>query len=179
MSKSVGNIVSIVDLGKKYNGQVIRLALLSSHYKQPLAWNEKLINESKKILNKWYSQYEKTDSYDLNEDILKSLLDDLNTPAYVTKLHSLYEESLKGSKTSKAKFNKACNLIGLLGEDIKTWESFNKNLFNNKLIEEKIEDRRNARRQGDYKLADSIRKELDDKGVIIEDKEDQTTWKYK
>ena len=179
MSKSIGNIVSIVDLEKKYNGQVIRLALLSSHYKQPLAWTEKLINESKKILNKWYSQYEKIDIYDLNKDVLKSLLEDLNTPAYITKLHSLYEDSLKGSKNSKAKFNKACNLMGLLVEDKKTWENFNKNLFNDKLVDERIEDRKNARREGDYKLADAIRKELNDNGVIIEDKESQTTWKYK
>ncbi len=179
MSKSIGNIVSILDLGKKYNGQIIRLALLSSHYRQPLDWNEKLINESKKILNKWYSQYEKTDSYELEEDIAKSLLDDLNTPEYITKLHSLYEESFKGNKTSKVKFNKACNFIGLLDEDKKTWDDFNKNIFGDKFIEERIQDRKNARKRGDYKLADAIRKELDDKGVVIEDKEDQTTWKYK
>jgi cysteinyl-tRNA synthetase len=179
MSKSIGNIVSILDLGKKYNGQIIRLALLSSHYRQPLDWNEKLINESKKILNKWYSQYEKTDSYELEEDIAKSLLDDLNTPEYITKLHSLYEESFKGNKTSKVKFNKACNFIGLLNEDKKTWDDFNKNIFGDKFIEERIQDRKNARKRGDYKLADAIRKELDDKGVVIEDKEDQTTWKYK
>jgi len=55
MSKSTGNIISINNLSKKYNGQVVRLALLSSHYKQPLLWNEKLINECKKTLNKWYN----------------------------------------------------------------------------------------------------------------------------
>jgi len=179
MSKSIGNIVSIGDLKKKYNGQVIRLALLSSHYKQPLDWNENLINESKKILNKWYNQYEKIDSYGLDDDIIKSLLDDLNTPGYITKLHSLYEESIKGDKKSKFKFNKACNFLGLLNEDKKTWDNFNKNIFNDEFVEEKINDRKNARKHGDYKLADDIRKELDDKGIVIEDKEDQTTWKYK
>jgi len=179
MSKSIGNIVSIVDLAKKFNGQVIRLALLSSHYKQPLAWNENLINESKKILNKWYTQYDKTNSYELEEDITQSLLDDLNTPRYITKLHFLYEESLKGKKTSIIKFNKACNLIGLLNEDKKTWNDFNKNKHDAKFIDEKINDRKNARKNGNYKLADIIRKELDDKGIIIDDKEDQTTWKYK
>ena len=179
MSKSIGNIVSIFDLEKKHNGQVIRLALLSSHYKQPLSWNEKLISESKKTLNKWYTQYEKTNSSDLDQDILKSLLDDLNVPKYIAKLHSLYEESLQGTIISKSKFNKACNLIGLLDEDKKKWNDFNKNIFDDKFIEERIKDRKNARKNEDYKLADSIRKELEDKGVIIDDKKDLTTWKYK
>jgi cysteinyl-tRNA synthetase len=179
MSKSIGNYVSIKSLKEKYNGQVIRLALLTAHYKQPLLWNEKLINESKKILNKWYSQFEKTNSKDLDEDILKSLLDDLNTPGYLTKLHAMYDESLKGNIKSKVKFNKACNLIGLLEDDKKTWENFNNNMFDNKLIEERIKTRNNARKLGNYKLADSIRKELDDKGIVIEDNEDETAWKYK
>ena len=179
MSKSIGNIVSIVDLAKNYNGQVIRLALLSSHYKQPLAWNENLINESRKILNKWYNQYEKVDFYELETDITKSLLDDLNTPGYIAKLHALYDESFKGNKISKIKFNKACNLIGLLNEDKDMWDNFNKEKLDGKFVDKKIKDRKNARKNGDYKLADSIRKELDDKGIVIEDKEDQTNWKYK
>ena len=62
MSKSIGNIVEIHKLRENINGQVIRLALLSSHYKQPLDWNEKLIKESQNTLNKWYGQFEKTNS---------------------------------------------------------------------------------------------------------------------
>jgi len=179
MSKSIGNIVSVFDLSKKFNGQVIRLALLSSHYKQPLDWNEKLINESRKTLNKWYTQFEKVESNDIEDDILNSLLEDLNTPGYISKLHSLYDESLKGDKSSKTKFNKACNLIGLLEEDDKIWKNFNKSILGDKLVDEKISDRNQARKQGNYKLADSIRKELENKGVIIEDKGNQTIWKYK
>ena len=179
MSKSIGNIVSIASLSKKYNGQVIRLALLSSHYKQPLSWNDNLLNESKKILNKWYKQFEKFDSTDIEEDVLKALLDDLNTPKYISKLHSLYDDSLKGNKSSKANFNKACNLIGLLEEDIETWDNFNKSSLDDKFINERIKERNKARKQGDYKLADTIREELENKGIIIEDKEDQTSWKQK
>jgi len=179
MSKSTGNIISINNLSKKYNGQVVRLALLSSHYKQPLLWNEKLINECKKTLNKWYNQYEKVDLSDLNEDIFKSLLDDLNTPSYISTIHSLYDESTKGKKSSKIMFNKACNLIGLLEEDKKDWENFNKPLFDANFLDQKIMDRNKARKKGDYKLADMIRKELEVKGITIEDKGDQTTWKYK
>ena len=181
MSKSIGNIVAIHKLRENINGQVIRLALLSSHYKQPLDWNEKLIKESQNTLNKWYNQFEKTDSVEIQEDTLHPLLEDLNTPEYISKLHLLYDESSKGNKSSKVKFLSACKLIGLLEEDKDSWESFKKSKahVDENFINQKIKDRNKARKEGNYKLADTIRKELENNGVIIEDKQDQTNWKYK
>ena len=107
--------------------------------------------------------------------------EDLNTPEYIAKLHSLFEESSKGNKSSKVKFLSACRQIGLLEEDRQSWENFKKSKVNigENLINQKIKDRNDARKKGNYKLADTLRKELEDKGVIIEDKEDKTTWKYK
>ena len=181
MSKSLGNIVAINKLKENINGQVVRLALLSSHYKQPLDWNEKLIKESQNTLDKWYSQFEKTDFEELPDNVLNPLLEDLNTPEYRAKLHLLYDQSSKGNGSSKIKFLLACKQIGLLEEDKKTWENFKK--FKAKIdenfITQKIKDRGEARKNGDYKLADTIRKELENSGVIIEDKQDKTTWKYK
>jgi len=181
MSKSIGNIVTIKSLSEKINGQIVRLALLSSHYKQPLDWNEKLIDESKNTLNKWYNQFEQIDTSELDEDIILPLLEDLNTPEYISKLHYLYEESSKGNNLAKVKFLKACNFIGLLEEDKKSWENFKKSkvTIDENFINKKIKDRNNARNNGDYKLADSIRKELEIEGIIIEDKQEQTRWKYK
>ena len=181
MSKSIGNIIIINKLGENVNGQVVRLALLSSHYKQPLDWNEKLILECQNTLDRWYSQFEKNDSEELQDDILKPLLEDLNTPKYIAKLHSLYDESSKGKKSSKTKFLVACKLIGLLEEDKQSWENFKKSKakVDEKYINQKINDRNNARKKGDYKLADIIRKELENSGVIIEDQQDKTNWKYK
>ena len=181
MSKSLGNIVSISKLSDSINGQVVRLALLSSHYKQPLDWNEKLISESRNILNKWYSQFEKIIPEELNNDTLKPLQEDLNTPEYIAKLHSLYDESSKGNKSARVKFLSACQQIGLLEEDKDTWEGFKKLKvkIDENFIYKKIKDRKEARKKGNYKLADILRKELEDNGVIIEDKKDKTTWKYK
>ena len=181
MSKSLGNIITIEKMRGKINGQVIRLALLSTHYKQPLDWNENLINESQNTLNKWYTQFEKVDKNDLNEDLLKPLLDDLNTPGYISKLHLLYDKASKGDKDSKKLFLAGCNLIGLLEEDLEIWENFKKtqSKIDEETIKNKIKDRENARKKGDYKLADSIRKELENKGVTIEDKDKKTIWKYK
>jgi cysteinyl-tRNA synthetase len=181
MSKSIGNIVTISKLRENINGQVVRLALLSAHYKQPLDWNEKLIKDSQNTLNKWYGQFEKNDSEELNEDVLKPLLEDLNTPEYISKLHLLYDESSKGNKSSKSKFLAACRLIGLLDEDKQSWENFKKSKarVDENFINKKIRDRNTARKKRDYKLADIIRNELEDNGVIIEDKQEQTIWKYK
>ena len=181
MSKSIGNIIMIHKLRANINGQVVRLALLSSHYKQPLDWNEKLIKESQNTLDKWYSQFEKTDSVEFQEDVLHSLLEDLNTPEYISKLHLLYDESSKGNKSSKVKFLSACKLIGLLDEDKESWESFKKSKahVDENFINQKIKDRNKAREKKNYKLADTIGKELENNGVVIEDKQDQTNWKYK
>ena len=181
MSKSLGNIVAINKLRENINGQVVRLALLSSHYKQPLDWNEKLIKESQNTLDKWYGQFEKNGSEELQDDVLKPLLEDLNTPEYISKLHSLYNESYKGKKSAKVKFLAGCKLIGLLEEDKQSWDNFKKSLakVDESFINKKIKDRNDARKQGNYKLADIIRKELENNGVIIKDKQNQTTWKYK
>jgi len=181
MSKSQGNVVSIEKMRDKINGQVIRLALLSAHYKQPLDWNENLIKESQNTLDKWYTQFEKTTQDDLDDDLLKPLLEDINTPGYISKLHLLYDKSSRGDKSSKKIFLAGCKLIGLLEEDLVTWKKFKKtkSKIDEKSIKSKIKDRENARKKGDYKLADSLRKELESAGVIIEDKGNKTTWRYK
>ena len=181
MSKSLGNIVTIKKMRGTINGQVIRLALLSAHYKQPLDWNENLIKESQNTLDKWYTQFDRTDQNDLDEDLLKPLLEDLNTPAYISKLHSLYDKASQGDINSKKLFINGCNLIGLLDDDLVTWKKFKKikSKIDENTIKDKIKDRDNARIKGDYKLADSIRKELENNGIKIEDKGDKTIWEYK
>jgi len=181
MSKSIGNIVTISKLRENINGQVVRLALLSAHYKQPLDWNEKLIKDSQSTLDKWYNHFENNKSGEINDDLMRSLLEDLNTPEYISKLHTLYDEASKGNKSSKSKFLAGCKLIGLLEEDKESWDNFKKSKvkIDEKFINKKIKDRNDARKKGNYKLADVIRKELEDNGVIIEDKQEKTIWKYK
>ena len=182
MSKSQGNVLTINDLKNKVNGQVIRLALISAHYKQPLDWNEKLLSESEKTINKWYESYTELKKQVLiPQDNLLPLYDDLNTPGYIANLHQLFEKSQKGSTRDKEIFVSACNFIGLLNENKNDWEKFkqNKSKISKEEIEKKIEERNVARKNKDYKAADNIRDELLDKGVLIEDKDDKTFWKFK
>ena len=182
MSKSQGNVLTIDDLKNKVNGQVIRLALISAHYKQPLDWNDKLLTESEKTINKWYESYvDLKKKVLIPQDYLSPLYDDLNTPGYIANLHKLFEKSQKGSTKDKEIFVTACNFIGLLNEDKNAWEKFkqNKSKISKQEIEKKIEERNIARKNKDYKEADNIRDELLDKGVLIEDKDDKTLWKFK
>ena len=112
MSKSLGNIISISDAVQKYSGQVVRLALLSAHYTQPLDWSDELLKSQEGVLNKWYSLY--SDEKINFKKIDEILLDDLNTPGFIAKIHELYNAACKGDKEKKIKFNNACKLIGLL-----------------------------------------------------------------
>ena len=182
MSKSLGNILKISDFKKKVNGQVLRLALISSHYKQPLDWNNKLLNECEKTINKWYESYIDIDkSVLIPDEYLSPLYDDLNTPGYIANLHKLFELSQKGSQKDKEMFMSACNFVGLLNENQKEWKKFKKEKLDitDDEIKLKILERNNARKNKDFKKADKIRDELEDKGVLIEDKDDKTHWKFK
>ena len=182
MSKSQGNILKIRDFKSKMNGQVLRLALMSAHYKQPLDWNDKLLEDCKDTIEKWYYVYLslKTPSK-IPDDILLPLYDDLNTPGYIANLHQLYDKALKGNDNDKKIFISACNFVGILNQTKKEWLDFKKkkSLISEEDISRKIELRNKAREIKDYKEADKIRDELLDKGVLIEDKNGKTSWKIK
>ena len=182
MAKSQGNILKIKDFRNNKSGQVLRMALMSAHYRQPLDWNDKLLEECENTNSKWYNVYLKIKTkLKISDEILKPLLDDLNTPGYIANLHKLYDKAAKGSDEDKILFISACNFIGLLNENKEDWLKFKKNkvsISENEILI-KINQRNEARVNKNYKEADKIRDELLDKGVLIEDKDGKTTWKFK
>ena len=182
MAKSQGNILKIKDFRNKVNGQVLRLALMSAHYKQPLDWNDKLLEDCQNTIEKWYDVYLplKIPSK-IPDEILLPLYDDLNTPGYIANLHKLFDKANKGEDKDKKIFISACNFIGILNQTKDDWLNFKKkkSLISEKEILKKIELRNKARENKDYKEADKIRDELLDKGVLIEDKDGKTSWKIK
>ncbi len=182
MAKSQGNILKIKDFRNNKSGQVLRMALMSAHYRQPLDWNDKLLEECENTISKWYNVYLNIKTkLKISDEILKPLLDDLNTPGYIANLHKLYEKAAKGSDEDKILFISACNFIGLLNENKEDWLKFKKNkvsISENEILI-KINQRNEARVNKNYKEADKIRDELLDKGVLIEDKDGKTAWKFK
>ena len=182
MSKSQGNIIKIKDFRDKINGQVLRLALMSAHYKQPLDWNDKLLEDCKNTIEKWYNVYLSIKNPSkIPDDTLLPLYDDLNTPGYIANLHKLFDRANEGDDNDKKIFISACNFIGILNQTKEDWLGFKKkkSLISEKDIFKKIELRNKARENKDYKEADKIRDELLDKGVLIEDKDGKTSWKIK
>jgi cysteinyl-tRNA synthetase len=180
MAKSQGNILKIKDFRNKVSGQVLRLALISAHYKQPLDWNDKLLVDCQNTIDKWYNVYLPSNK-DVNDEIIQPLYDDINTPGYIANLHKLYDKANKGNDEDKQIFNSACNFIGLLQETKEEWLNYKKDKTDilEEEIESKIELRNKARADKDYKEADNIRDYLFDKGVLIEDKDGKTIWKFK
>ena len=180
MAKSQGNILKIKDFRDNVSGQVLRLALISAHYKQPLDWNDKLLEDCQNTIDKWYNVYLPSDE-DLNDEIVQPLYDDINTPGYIANLHKLYDKANKGNDEDKKIFNSACNFIGLLQETKEEWLNHKKGKIeiSEKEIENKIDLRNKARADKNYKEADKIRDYLLDKGVLIEDKDGKTIWKFK
>ena len=155
---------------------------MSTHYKQAMDWSYDLLQQSQKTLDKWYEYQKKPEGKILipDED-LNPLYDDINTPGYISNIHKLYDKAVKGSDKDKEIFTMACNFVGLLTEPKSKWQEFKKNILeiSEEQILQKIKDRNKARDNKHYELADKIRSELLDKGVLIEDKDDKTTWKIK
>ena len=180
MSKSLGNVISISDAVSKYSGQVVRLALLSAHYSQPLDWNNDLLNQQKKTIDKWYNLYEETNEVNISE-ISDSLFDDLNTPGFIAKLHELYSDAIKGDNKKKIIFNNACRFLGLFNISKNEWQNLKKRRLNisENTILKKIDERAKAKKDGNFDLADKIRNDLFDQGILIEDQKEKTIWKFK
>ena len=187
MSKSIGNIKLVHDLKKQYKGEVLRLTLLSAHYRQPLNWTKEIIDQNSKMLDRFYRSLKdlqdiKTSSETISEEIMESLLDDLNTPKVLAKLNTL--SNTLSSANSEEKRNIKNNLIavgkilGVMQEDPNIWLGYNQTANPEKEeIERLINQRNEARRNKDFKLADQIRDKLKSKGIEIEDTKNGTIWR--
>ena len=179
MSKSLGNFITINELKKKYNGQVVRLAMLSTHYTQPFDWNENILEASNKNLDKWYEFYSESDDK-IDEENLKFLLDDLNTPLMISNIHELYKKAKSGDTLSAKQLSSSCKFLGLFNQNPNEWINFKKiGKISSEEIEELISKRNEARLKKDFKTSDEIRDLLNSKGVLIKDKNGNTTWEYK
>ena len=184
MAKSLGNIILVKDLAENYHGEVIRLALLSSHYRQGLDWNEKVIHQAKKLINKLYQIKDELDDVTIsnknenNLDAISVLLDDLNTPGLITELNNIvkeYNSSNSNKENLKSRLSVISSVLGIL-ED-KTFKEIPEELKNK--INDMILKRSEAKNNKDFKTADAIRDQLIELGVEINDSSDGTHWNLK
>ena len=185
MSKSEGNFVTVNQLKQKYQGEVIRLAMISTHYRQPLNWTENNLIECKKTLDKWYQLIPENkfsfDNEKISSEVIDALEDDLNTPKAISVLHQLYKDCKSNDRNTVETFLSSANFLGILMHTSSEWLSWGKEKLSidEKQIELLISERKSARDNGNFEKADKIRNDLEHKGILLEDNEGKTTWRFK
>ena len=189
MSKSIGNIKLVHDLINNYHGEVLRLTLLSAHYRQPLNWTVDSINQNSAMLERLYRVIKKLNKIEIDselnsipDNIMESLCDDLNTPKVLAELNLLANNISTASTNEKKKIKEKIlatgKLIGILQYDPEKWLGYgHSQTLDSKKIENLIKKRNEARRNKNFALADSIRNELKTNKIEIEDTKDGTIWR--
>ena len=192
MSKSLGNMQLVRDLLQDYSGEVIRMALLSAQYRQPIEWSQNTLKSAKKMLDRIYGSIrgiefsQKTDdTANIAQSVLEALCDDLNTPKAIAEIFELVkklnkEKDLYQKKLITKQIYASGRLLGLLQSDPETWFSdITDRDVSEDEIKRLIEMRNQARLKKDFKEADSVRKKLEDMDIIIEDTPSGVRWSFK
>lgn len=189
MSKSLGNFYTIDQVLEKAPAEALRLLFLTTHYHQPFNFTFEGLAQAKATLDKFYNALLRVKDVPAAEEaaderVVAALADDLNTPLALTYLHEITNALNKAETENeqarlKGRLLAAAGLLGLLWQNPESW--FKSGIANGGLdaasIEAKIAERVAAKKNKDYALADKIRNELKEQGIILEDTLSGTTWK--
>jgi cysteinyl-tRNA synthetase len=178
MAKSLGNFVTIRDLLRDWPGEVVRLAMLQTHYRQPLNWTTNSLREAQRVLDHWYELTGGVAPKMWCADVLDALADDLNTPKAVASLHELRTEAAKGSVAAASSLKASAQLVGLLENTGAEWSRLRVAAVNidQDKVTALIAARNAARQVKNFWESDRIRDELAKMGVVVKDTKDGTTW---
>src|ERR1700687_4321175 len=178
MSKSLGNFVTIRELLADWPGEVLRLNMLKAHYRSPMDWTLKGLEESAKTLDDWYWVAADNKGERPSDAVIEALSDDLNTPQMIASLHGLRNSAATGSERDRNAFAASLRLLGFLSESGAGWKGRKKPAsgVDAKQVDGLIAERTAARARKDFKDADRIRDELAAMGVVIKDSKEGTTW---
>ena len=192
MSKSIGNVLLLHDLVQAMPGEVVRWALLSAHYRQPLDWNQSLLDQSKKNLDRLYGALHRAAAVPASTDeppadFLKSIEDDLNTPGAMAVLFALSSEIERGMTAgdeatvaeAKGRLIAAAHILGVLQSDPTAWLEGEVSDDLRVEVESLLEQRAAARASKDWPAADRIRDRLTELNVVVMDGPQGATWRLK
>jgi len=181
MAKSTGNFVTIRELltdwnGYRWPGAVLRLAMLSAHYRQPINWTQKRLEEAAATLDAIRQRCASDGSSTPSPEILEALADDLNTPRAIAEIHRLLDETQKGH-VEPTIVRSSCSFLGIDVDEVDLERMILRPLDIAR-IESLIEQRTGARKARNYAEADRIRDELSAMGIELEDsKGGETKWR--
>ncbi|MBV8776655.1 MAG: cysteine--tRNA ligase [Alphaproteobacteria bacterium] len=182
MAKSEGNFITVRDALAQAPGEVVRLALLGTHYRAPLDWTEDRLHEARQTLDRFYRALETeiapSDGY-VDDDVRLALSDDLNAPLALSHMHELTGAINRASRAERARLQHALaasgRLLGLLQNSPDEWLRGGE--ADAKDIEAQIAARALARKERRFADADRIRDELAADGILLEDGPGGTTWR--
>jgi len=186
MAKSEGNFVTIHELLADWPGEVLRLNMLRTHYRQPIDWTLRGLEESMRVLDRWHlaagDSEPRVDGNPLLTKVLEPLLDDLNTPGAIAAVHRVSEEVEDDHEgDDRGMFRAAMQLLGLLGATETEWRELRAAgvSVDEAKVEQLIADRSAARAAKKFAEADRLRGELDAMGVVLKDGPEGTTWEVR
>jgi cysteinyl-tRNA synthetase len=187
MSKSLGNFVTVHELLEKWPGEAIRLAMMGTHYHQPINWTEENLRQAKEALDRFYTALRQSGDVTPEEmpvprAVLDALCDDLNTPLAISEFHNLVTRFNKAEKKferaeAKGEILAAAKLLGILEADPEAWFTGSADEDEAAEIDDLIAQRADAKKNKDFTTADKIRDDLLARGIILEDFKDGTSWK--
>jgi cysteinyl-tRNA synthetase len=178
MSKSLSNFVTIRDLLADWPGEVLRLNMLKAHYRSPMDWTLKGLEESAKTLDDWYWVAADVKGERPSDAVIEALSDDLNTPQMIAALHVLRNSAAAGNERDRDLFAASLRQFGFLSESAAEWNNRKQQAsgVDAKQIDGLISDRTAARARKDFKESDRIRDQLAAMGIVIKDSKEGTTW---
>ncbi len=183
MSKSLGNFVTIRDLLADWPGEVLRLNMLKAHYRSPMDWTLKGLEESARTLDDWYWVAADIKGEQPSDAVIDALSDDLNTPQMIASLHGLRNSAASGNERDRNQFVGSLRLLGFLSQSAAQWNDRKQQAsgVDAQHVDSLISDRTAARARKDFGESDRIRDELAAMGVVLKDGKDAdskpvTTW---
>jgi cysteinyl-tRNA synthetase len=190
MSKSLGNVLLVHDLIESVPGEVIRLALLNAHYRQPLDWSDETVAAARRMLDRFYGAIRGIELNDAERasaeppvGVIEALEDDINTPKALAEMFNLARTLNKATEDAERKklageLLASGDLVGLIQLDPEEWfAGGGDGELSADDIESLLEEREAARANRDFAAADGIRDKLAKAGIQIEDSADGTRWR--
>jgi cysteinyl-tRNA synthetase len=184
MSKSLGNIVTPAELlAEGHKGETLRLALLSAHYRSPLPWTDALVDQSKRLLDRFYRRIGDSEASEPDSEFVELLSDDLNTPGALARLSDLRDPAaIKASgqlmgllrRTQQEHEHSQDVTVPLIGHSMTVQAGA---IRAENYIQQRIAERAEAKKNRDFVTADRIRDELSGEGIVLEDGPGGTTWR--